>query len=71
MEPSGAPYSFRNSVAAPWELAPQGYISTALASDPNNWRQVFGSQMDRLPQWASRLPRIHGPVPAAPARVPA
>ena len=71
MEPSGAPYSFRNSVAAPWELAPQGYISTALASDPNKWRQVFGSQIDSLPRWASRLPRIHGPAPAAPATPPA
>ena len=67
LQPSSAPYSFRDSVSGPWELAPKGYISTAPASDPTNWSQVFGSEMEQLPQWASRLPRIHGREVKAPA----
>jgi hypothetical protein len=62
---SGGPYSFRESVRAPWQLAPQGYISVAPQSAPGNWSQIFGKQMDRLPTWASRLPRIHGSVAAS------
>jgi hypothetical protein len=53
--------SFRGSIANAFELAPQGYISIAPVSEPGNWSQIFGAQQDRLPAWASRLPRIHGP----------
>jgi len=73
MAPTAGPYSFRESVQAPWDLAQQGYISVAPQSDPSAWQQIFGSQMERLPKWASRLPRIHGrdnltkPAPAATA----
>jgi hypothetical protein len=35
--------SFRSSVAAPFELAPGGYISWAPEDEPNNWRQEQGS----------------------------
>jgi hypothetical protein len=35
--------SFRSSVAAPFQLAPGGYISWAPLDDPNNWRQELGS----------------------------
>lgn len=51
--------SQRESVKEAFELAPQGYISTAPVSSPEQWGQIFGSQQDRLPAWASRLPRIH------------
>lgn len=60
MAPASAPYSFRESVQAPWQLAPQGYISVAPESNPGQWSQIYGAQMERLPAWASRLPRIHG-----------
>jgi hypothetical protein len=60
MAPALAPYSFRGSVQSSWEIAPQGYMSVAPASDPTAWTQIYGSQQDRLPLWASRLPRIHG-----------
>jgi hypothetical protein len=59
MQPASAPYSFRDSVQNPWELAPQGYISVAPAASPGAWTQMYEGQMDRLPEWASRLPRIH------------
>jgi hypothetical protein len=59
MAPASAPYSFRASVQAPWALAPKGYISVAPQSAASNWSQIFGPQMERLPTWASRLPRIH------------
>jgi len=59
MDPASAPYSFRHSVTNSWELAPQGYISVAPTADPSAWTEIYGSQMDRLPKWASRLPRIH------------
>jgi len=59
MQPSSAPYSFRNSVPGPWEIAPQGYTSKAPQSDPGNWGPVYGAAIQQLPQWASRLPRIH------------
>lgn len=57
--------SFRNSVRTPFQIAPQGYISWLPAgsnpSDPNaNWQQTFGERQAELPNWASRLPRIHG-----------
>lgn len=65
MAPASAPYSFRNSVQGPWELAPQGYISVAPQSDATNWSQIFGTQMKRLPTWASRLPRIHADLAKA------
>lgn len=61
---SSGPYSYRESVDAAWQLASQGYISIAPQSAPGNWSQVYGRQMERLPTWASRLPRIHGSVPA-------
>jgi hypothetical protein len=55
--------SFRESVTQAFEIAPQGYISWAPAGsnpgDPSVWQQSFGAQQDRLPKWASRLPRIH------------
>jgi hypothetical protein len=60
MEPTGGPYSFRGGVQGPWQLAPQGYISVAPQGSPAQWSQIYGAQMDRLPTWASRLPRIHG-----------
>lgn len=61
LEPeNGNGYSYRRSVTAPWAVAPQGYMSVAPANDPTNWGQIFGHQQDRLPTWASRLPRIHG-----------
>jgi hypothetical protein len=57
---TGPAFSFRHSVTKAWEVAPQGYISVAPLNDPSNWSQIFGPQQERLPQWASRLPRIHG-----------
>jgi hypothetical protein len=52
--------SFRNSVSEPFTLAPGGYISVAPESEPEQWKQIFGrSSTSELPQWASRLPRIH------------
>lgn len=54
------PWDFRSLLAGPFELAPGGYISVAPESNPNDWSQIWGSQQDRLPKWASRLPRIHG-----------
>jgi hypothetical protein len=67
MAPGSAPYSFRESVQAAWNLAPKGYISTAPQANPSQWSQVYGSEMDRLPTWASRLPRIHRSQPSQPA----
>ncbi len=56
-------FSYRRAVSAPFTLAPQGYISWCPAGanpgDPSVWQQTFGAQQDRLPPWASRLPRIH------------
>ena len=60
MEPAAGPFSFRASVQGAWQLAPQGYISVAPQASPAQWSQIYGAQMDRLPTWASRLPRIHG-----------
>jgi hypothetical protein len=60
LDSAAAPYSFRSSIAGPWQLAPQGYISVAPEGNPSAWSQIYGTQMDRLPTWASRLPRIHG-----------
>lgn len=59
MDPSSAPYSFRQNVTSPWDLAPEGCVSVAPTANPSAWTQIYGSQMDRLPKWASRLPRIH------------
>lgn len=36
--------SFRDSVSKPFELAPQGYMSTAPEGNPNEWSQVYGSE---------------------------
>lgn len=54
--------SFRSSIAEPFELAPEGYISVAPEAEPNNWTQIFGQRhpTNELPAWASRLPKIHG-----------
>lgn len=51
-------FSYRNSVHAPWEIGPQGYMSI---TDPGseNWEQVFGEMRNEHPAWASRLPRVH------------
>jgi hypothetical protein len=58
--------SFRGSVSQPFALAPRGYISWCPAgadpADPSVWKQSFGQEQERLPAWASRLPRIHGPA---------
>jgi hypothetical protein len=58
LEP-GTQFSYRSSVAGPWQLAPQGYISVAPVANPSAWSQIYGAQQDRLPAWASRLSRIH------------
>lgn len=40
-----------------FEIAKTGYISI---KEPNQeWKQIFGDTRDKLPKWASRLPRIH------------
>lgn len=51
--------SYRKSVSNSFELAKEGYCSTAPVSDPSNWSQTFGEHKNRLPEWSSRLPRIH------------
>lgn len=51
--------SFRSSVASPFELAQQGYISRAPEGTPDNWEQIFGEMRTEHPAWASRLPRVH------------
>lgn len=41
-----------------FEIAKTGYISI---KEPNQeWKQIFGETREKLPKWASRLPRIHG-----------
>lgn len=59
MRESGEQMSFRSSIAKAFELAPQGYIS--IAKNGSEWTQIFGEQHPtaELPNWASRLPRIH------------
>ncbi len=67
LEPETADgYSYRKRVWAPWALAPQGYISVAPGTDPGAWSQIYGAQQERLPAWASRLPRIHPELGARP-----
>lgn len=56
---AAGPYSFRNSVAKPFEIAPEGYMSVADVKDPENWKQIYGEMRTKRPAWASRLPRIH------------
>lgn len=47
-------------IAAQFEIAKTGYISI---KEPNEeWKQIFGSTREKLPKWASRLPRIHGDI---------
>lgn len=42
-------------ITKPFELAPNGYIST---KEPGQeWNQIYGSTRDSLPRWASRLKR--------------
>lgn len=44
----------------PFEIGKYGYIST---KEPGQeWKQIFGERRDKLPKWASRLPRIHGNI---------
>jgi hypothetical protein len=59
LDDEGHEMSFRNSVPKAFELAPEGYISVASEHDPEDWKQIFGTQKESLPKWASRLPRIH------------
>jgi hypothetical protein len=59
LDEEGTEMSFRNSVPKAFELAPEGYISIAPENEPEDWKQIFGTQKESLPKWASRLPRIH------------
>lgn len=43
-----------------FEIAKTGYISIKKPNE--EWTQIFGSTRDKLPKWASRLPRIHGNI---------
>jgi hypothetical protein len=40
--------SFRNSVYAPFQISPGGYMSVAPENEPENWTQIYGSE--RLPK---------------------
>lgn len=55
---STEPYSFRRSVAKPFEIADDGYMSRAPENNPSKWEQLMGSMRSDHPKWASRLSRI-------------
>lgn len=68
---AGTPMSFRESVKRAFQLAKEGYISEAPVSNPEAWQPIFGENISELPQWASRLPRIHAEAKQTPPGPPA
>lgn len=51
---------YTNIINKQFEIAKTGYISIKKPNE--EWTQIFGSTRDKLPKWASRLPRIHGNI---------
>jgi hypothetical protein len=52
------PPSYVKYINNPFEIFKTGYIS--VKEPGQEWHQVLGEKIDKLPKWASRLPRIHG-----------